>query len=267
MADSTTEAGKFYTRWASVYDRLATDAPLVSRLRSAFAEALSPDTGDVVVEMGCGTGANLPYFRDRVGTGGTVVGVDVSRGVLDRAQTRVEQNDWENVYLVRADATRPPISGLATPGISDSESVSVCVSDCDSLSGSSETPATQLPPGAGEIDCIAASFVSGMLTNPERIITQWADLLDDGGRLAVMDMARSTTRLGQVINPLFRLGVRAGSPPGTRMASGVTAMLDQRVRDAHRRVHDRCRGVSTDRHLCGFVRISAGTVRNPKSGG
>ncbi len=270
MSDSTTQAGEFYTRWASLYDRLATEAPLVSRLRAALAEALGPNTGDVVVEMGCGTGANLPYFRERVGPAGTVIGVDVSRGVIDRARTRIEQNGWENVHLVRADATRPPVSGLAIPGLSESgsgsesesesESEPVPVSDTESIAESSETPITQFPPGAGEVDCIAASFVSGMLTNPGETVNRWAELLEEDGRLAVMDLARSTTRLGRVINPLFRVVVRAGSPPGTRTASGVTAMLDQRVRDAHYRVHERCRTASTKRYLCGFVRISAGTV-------
>ena len=268
MSDGTARAGEFYSRWAGLYDRLATDAPLVARLRDAFVGALALTTGDVVVEMGCGTGANLQYFREAVGNGGAVVGVDVSAGVLERAQSRIDRAGWENVHVVRADATRPPVTGPLN--VTEPVSVSNPESDSDSRSTAVSVSHPQvsghLPPGAGEVDCIAASFVSGMLADPESGLARWADILGEGGRIAVMDLARSTTVPGRLLNPLFRVGVRASSPPGTRTASGVTAMLDQRVLNAHQELHQQCPGAATDRYLAGFVRISAGTVQaSPQS--
>jgi hypothetical protein len=73
----------FYGRWAALYDRVAT-APGVGRWRRAAAERVARP-GDTVVEMGCGTGANLPYLRERVGPTGRVVGVDLTGPPLRRA--------------------------------------------------------------------------------------------------------------------------------------------------------------------------------------
>nr|WP_178916120.1 class I SAM-dependent methyltransferase [Natronomonas gomsonensis] len=97
---------EFYGRWAALYDRIAT-APGVARWRRAAAEAAA-DSGDTVVEMGCGTGANLPYLAERVGSEGSVVGVDITGPLLDRARERVVALD--NVSIVQADATCPPLA-------------------------------------------------------------------------------------------------------------------------------------------------------------
>jgi ubiquinone/menaquinone biosynthesis C-methylase UbiE len=95
---------EFYGRWAALYDRLAT-LPGVGRWRRAAAAALALSPGDTVVEMGCGTGANLPYLRRRVGPGGRVVGVDLTAELLTRADERSPA-----AGLLRGDATRPPVA-------------------------------------------------------------------------------------------------------------------------------------------------------------
>ena len=94
----------FYGRWAALYDRVAT-APGVGRWRRAAADRVA-GPGDTVVEMGCGSGANLPYLRERVGAAGRVVGVDVTGPLLERARARAAD---ANVSVVRADATDPPV--------------------------------------------------------------------------------------------------------------------------------------------------------------
>ena len=104
--DASAVAG-FYTRWAGLYDRIAT-APGVGRWRRIAAERTAA-AGETVVDMGCGTGANLPYLRERVGPAGRVVGVDVAGAALDRARDRAEQ--YDNVSVVRADAAAPPVAG------------------------------------------------------------------------------------------------------------------------------------------------------------
>ena len=94
----------FYGRWAALYDRVAT-APGVGRWRRAAADRVA-GPGDTVVEMGCGSGANLPYLRERVGAAGRVVGVDVTGPLLERAGARAAD---ANVSVVRGDATEPPV--------------------------------------------------------------------------------------------------------------------------------------------------------------
>ncbi len=66
-------AQEFYGRWARLYDLIARRTPGIPRLRGRAAAACGLESGDTVVEMGCGTGANLPYLRERVGPEGTVI--------------------------------------------------------------------------------------------------------------------------------------------------------------------------------------------------
>ena len=237
-------AAAFYTRYAEVYDRIATEAPLVAGLRERIVDALDPDRGDVVVEMGCGTGANLPLLRDRVGPGGTVIGLDVSTGVLDRARTRIERGGWTNVHVARADATRPPLRlGDGRP--------------------------------LGPADGVLATFLTGMLDDPAGAVDDWCRLVAETrsgsgrrrpGRVCVAGFARSTHPVGRRLNPVFSGLVRLASPPGR--ANGAddarerspAAVLDERALAAHRRVHERCRNPNTTRLLAGFARITAGTV-------
>ena len=94
---------EFYGRWAALYDRIAT-LPGVGRWRRAAADALELSPGDTVVEMGCGSGANLPYLRRRVGPEGRVIGVDLTPELLARAGDRSP-----DAALLRGDATRPPV--------------------------------------------------------------------------------------------------------------------------------------------------------------
>ena len=60
--------------------------------------------GDTVLEVGCGTGRNLPYLQDAVGSNGHIFGVDVSERMLARSQALCERTGWKNVTLVRTDA-------------------------------------------------------------------------------------------------------------------------------------------------------------------
>jgi len=105
--DDTSAVAGFYGRWAALYDRIAT-VPGVGRWRRVAAERTAA-AGETVIEMGCGTGANLPYLRERVGPAGRVVGVDIAGPLLDRARERAA--NYDNVSVVRADAATPPIDG------------------------------------------------------------------------------------------------------------------------------------------------------------
>ncbi len=96
----------FYGDHAALYDRIAT-APGVGRWRQIAAEHVAMP-GDTVVEMGCGTGANLPYLRERVGPNGRVIGIDITGPLLERARERTAE--YDTVAVVRGDATEPPIA-------------------------------------------------------------------------------------------------------------------------------------------------------------
>jgi len=84
------------------------------RKRAARRLALKP--GDRVLEIGCGTGRNFPYLREAVGPGGQIYGVDLSAGMLAKAQELCEQQRWTNVEVVQDDAAEyvapEPLDGV-----------------------------------------------------------------------------------------------------------------------------------------------------------
>ena len=73
-------------------------------LRRKAVARLELKPGDTVLEVGCGTGRNLRLLREAVGSGGQVVGVDASCGMLAHARRLVSKHDWANVRLMHRDA-------------------------------------------------------------------------------------------------------------------------------------------------------------------
>ncbi len=93
------------------YDRLAKVIPLFDWLffqppgfRRNAIERLALRHGDRVLEIGCGTGRNLPYLRAAVGPTGSVYGVDISAGMLAKARELCAREHWANVVLTQQDA-------------------------------------------------------------------------------------------------------------------------------------------------------------------
>lgn len=68
-------------------------------------DALALDSGDHVLELGCGNGNSFGRLREAVGPDGRVVGVDYSPGMASAAAARIEHEGWRNVHVVHGDAT------------------------------------------------------------------------------------------------------------------------------------------------------------------
>jgi acyl dehydratase len=93
-------AGSFdlSTAWLEPYRRRA-----VSRLR------LQP--GDVVLDVGCGTGMSFGPIQAAIGPTGRLVGIDPSPEMLGNAWARAEAAGWENVILLEAGAEDAVVPG------------------------------------------------------------------------------------------------------------------------------------------------------------
>jgi SAM-dependent methyltransferase len=60
--------------------------------------------GQVVLDVGCGTGLSLPLLRDQVGASGRVYGCDQSPDMLRQATQRVSAGAWDNVKVLQVAA-------------------------------------------------------------------------------------------------------------------------------------------------------------------
>ncbi|MEO8727533.1 MAG: methyltransferase domain-containing protein [Acidobacteriaceae bacterium] len=97
-------APQAYELWAETYDRAPN--PMLG-LEQRWLEPLLPDTAGLrVVDVGCGTGRWLDYFRMRGAA--TVIGLDSSRAMLARAAVR--RND--NLRLLLADCCAIPLDNM-----------------------------------------------------------------------------------------------------------------------------------------------------------
>lgn len=94
-----------YARFADWYDLLSAE-PLYGAGRRCAIPALGLRPGDRVLDVGCGTGLNVPALSLAVGGGGLVVGVDRSPDMLRVARAKTERAGLDQVRFVEADATR-----------------------------------------------------------------------------------------------------------------------------------------------------------------
>ena len=178
------DAREFYGRWDRLYDVVSRRLPLVSRIRRAAVDACRLESGDTVLEVGCGTGANLPLLADAVGPTGRVIGLDYSPELLDRAARgpgRLPQ-----VELVVGDATALPVEG--------------------------------------PVDAVLATFVLGMLEAPVAAVDDWIDRLGADGHLVLVNVAESEEPFAPVVNPAARRVVRAWSPPAARAGDPLSRL-------------------------------------------
>lgn len=90
-----------YQRQAAGYDRSARRTQPLRR-RTIGHLALRP--GDVVLDVGCGTGLSYPLLVDAVGPSGWVLGCEQSPDMFVQAKARVQAAGWPNVWHVQAAA-------------------------------------------------------------------------------------------------------------------------------------------------------------------
>jgi ubiquinone/menaquinone biosynthesis C-methylase UbiE len=60
--------------------------------------------GDVVLDVGCGTGLCFELLQRKIGAAGTIIGIDEAPAMLAVAARRVTEHGWRNVELLAAPA-------------------------------------------------------------------------------------------------------------------------------------------------------------------
>src|SRR5215212_10323888 len=97
----TARASALYRRLAGSYD--LTSAWLEPyRHRAVSHLRLHP--GDVVLDVGCGTGMSFEPIQSAIGPTGRLIGIEPVPEMLASARARVADAGWENVTLLEASA-------------------------------------------------------------------------------------------------------------------------------------------------------------------
>jgi ubiquinone/menaquinone biosynthesis C-methylase UbiE len=163
VSESVTKVSRRYDRLAPLYRALLPLFLLPPRARRAAVEALDLSAGASVLEVGCGSGRNLPLLVDAVGPSGKVYGIDVSTGMLDRAKDLVERRGWSNVELRVEDAAR--------------------------LSG------------PDQLDGVLFGLSYAVLPEPRTALKAGWHLLRPGGRLVIVEGSLPDNLLGRLLRP------------------------------------------------------------------
>lgn len=145
----------------------------VTYVREAAIKALGLEPGMRVLDLACGTGLNLPYLARAVGPTGTVVGLDYTRAMLERAKVRVEAGGHAQVRLIEGDA-----ANLSFP--------------------------------EGSFDRVICTHALSIIPRSREALRRAVNALRPGGRMAVADLKRMDAPVEAlqpfydvVVNPVY----------------------------------------------------------------
>jgi SAM-dependent methyltransferase len=80
------------------------DTGVFQPYRHAVVEALPLQPGQVVLDVGCGTGLCCGLLREKVGPRGTVIGIEESPEMAAIAREHIAREGWRNVTVVQSPA-------------------------------------------------------------------------------------------------------------------------------------------------------------------
>ncbi|MCB5294528.1 class I SAM-dependent methyltransferase [Arthrobacter sp. SO3] len=146
-------------------------------------DALAPTTGQQVLDIGCGTGLNFSLLQQRVGTSGTIVGIDRSAEMLHQARRRARARGWDNVILLQADMV------LLDPGT---------IAARIEASG-----------GAAVSDAALATYSLSLMGDWQQAWTNITGLLATDARVGVVDL-QDPVGWARWLTPLARLACAVG---------------------------------------------------------
>jgi ubiquinone/menaquinone biosynthesis C-methylase UbiE len=111
QAPDSARAVRQYEAVAGTYDERLSLRLARGAQRRAVAR-LELRSGERVLDIACGTGLNFAGIEAGIGPSGTLVGIDLSEEMLDRARVRVRAHGWANVQLVHTAVEEASLDGV-----------------------------------------------------------------------------------------------------------------------------------------------------------
>ena len=163
--DASRRGQRVYDTWAEYGASYRVVDRLTRAIRERAVRALDPDSGEAVVDLGCGPGGSFVPLAAAVGPTGDVLGVDYSAAMVRSA------ND-------------------AAAGI---PAASVLRGD-----------AAGLPLRADSVDAVFASLALSAMPKLERVLDEIARVVRPGGRLVVVDGRVPDGPVGDALQRIYR---------------------------------------------------------------
>jgi phosphatidylethanolamine/phosphatidyl-N-methylethanolamine N-methyltransferase len=160
VAMNQEEVKSIYGKYSSVYDKVFAQF-FRPRIKIGI-EKSGIRSGHKVIEVGVGTGISLPLYP----AGCKVVGVDLTRKMLDKAQEKKELHRLDNVELLEMDA--------------------------ENLTFDDDT-----------FDHSLAAFVITVVPNPEKMVSEMKRVTKKGGNILIFNHFSSKNPFIRGMNHLF----------------------------------------------------------------
>jgi ubiquinone/menaquinone biosynthesis C-methylase UbiE len=156
-----------YDRVARFYSTLEPLYLIFPPARRRAVAALGLKAGDVVLEVGAGTGRNFPYLLEAIGPTGTLIAVDASAGMLAEANKLVVAEAWSNVELICDNAGQMAVDR--------------------------------------DLDGVLFSLSYSAIPEPRPALARAWRMLRPGARVVVMDLGFTEGGIARLLGPIARL--------------------------------------------------------------
>lgn len=124
--------------------------------RQEIVDDLQIQSGDTVLEIGCGTGHNFERIQRAIGSSGSLIGVDCSAPMLEKCRARIRKRGWQNIRLIDTEYGVAPVE-------------------------------------AGKVDAILMSYSLSMIHDWREALTCARAELRESGRIGVVDFCLEPT--------------------------------------------------------------------------
>jgi SAM-dependent methyltransferase len=194
-SEATQRVGRLFDAVSESYDDVG--VPFFQPIAASLRRALPPRPGERWLDVGCGRGAVLLQVAAAVRPA-TVVGTDLSTGMLERCRQSMAEAGLDNVELVLDDAQDPQVAG-------------------------------------DPFDTLSSSLVLFFLPDPAAALRRWLTLVAPGGRIGVTTFGEIDPRwvaVGEVFTPHLPPDVLDARTSGTRGPFASDAGMEQLLTDA-----------------------------------